>query len=571
MNGSAMGVTPRFTPRGARELIDDIDLLLDHLGRTMPGRLEACFDDSRGTTARGAGVGDPPQAPPAAGAGTGATGRPTKAAFVGHIAEIAGRAAEAEAAAPAESEAAGSDAAWDGFAAHLAFLIQARDFLGTLAQPATVDTIRLTRAYIDQTIKRRRRGIGRRVLPEPPDDGSRSLRNHAVIGAALAGRMARLRWWCVCCVWATLVVSLYAFTGKSLLDDGERTRALLGKVNEDIAAAIGAEAQAAQVSAAQAGRRPDTATPAAFAPSYCDLPFLDDDGVVRYASARQETLCNRLWGVNAEVNRLNRHLDAWSAPIIHTPLGMLLGLFGGAAPAEAGFPRDQAAGGAVRAFAENARRAGFQDALRLASDRAREAQAFGALGGGGGNGQAVLAGADPGAEPVDSARAEAGRGDSATVFGRANQRFEELGFAGRDSLLNGVRGIASPSQVRAVIEGVGLYVMPCLYALLGAFVAVFRTIARKGDALLLDPFDHDRATQAITLGVVFGAVVGLLADMLKGGAAGPPAGGATITLGVSALALLAGYSAGQVFGLLDDISERVFGRRESAAAGRPGA
>ena len=90
--------------------------------------------------------------------------------------------------------------------------------------------------------------------------------------------------------------------------------------------------------------------------------------------------------------------------------------------------------------------------------------------------------------------------------------------------------------------------------------------------LLLDPFDHDRATQAITLGVVFGAVVGLLADMLKVGAAAgqQPAGGATITLGASALALLAGYSAGQVFGLLDDISERVFGRRD--APGRaPGA
>ncbi len=602
-SGSTMGVTPRFTPRGARELIDDIDLLLDHLGRAMPGRLEACFDDSRGTTARGVGVADPPQVPPAAdddaragGAGTGAAGagaatRPTKAAFVGHVAAIARRAAGAQAGSAEDAGAAekagtaGLDAAWKGFAGDLAFLIQARDFLGTLAQPATVDTIRLTRAYINETTRRRRWwwGVDRRHGASAAAAASdRSLpwpRNHAVIGAALAGRMARLRLWCFCCVWLTLVISLHVFTGKSLLEDGERTRALLGKVNEDIAAAIAAEVQDARVAAARTARGDsDVAAAAAFAPAYCDQPFLDDDGMVRYASARQETLCNRLWGVNAEVNRLNRHLDAWSAPIVHTPLGVLFGVFGSPASANAtGSARDQTAAtvGTVRVFPENARRAGFQDALRLASDRARETAGTSAAtrppgapgvlpGEGGGNAQS----SDADAGALDSARAEdRGGRDPAGILSQARRRFEEAGFAGRESLLNGARGIASPSQMQAVIEGGGLYVMPCLYALLGAFVAVFRNIARKGDAQLLDPFDHDRATQAITLGVVFGAVVGLLADMLKAGAAAgqQPAGGATITLGISALALLAGYSAGQVFGLLDDISERVFGRRDAPA------
>jgi hypothetical protein len=52
--------------------------------------------------------------------------------------------------------------------------------------------------------------------------------------------------------------------------------------------------------------------------------------------------------------------------------------------------------------------------------------------------------------------------------------------------------------------------------------------------------------------------------MLRGGAAGQPADSATVVLSVSALALLAGYSVGHVFGLLDDISERVFGRRDAA-------
>lgn len=591
---STMGVIPRFAPRGARELIDDIDLLLDHLGRTMPGRLEACFDDSRGTTARGPGIADPPLVPASEPAASGAApGRPTKAAFIRHIAEIARRAAEAEA------DAADREAGWDGFAADLAFLIQARDFLATLAQPATLDTVRLTRAYINEILVQRKRGLGRRRAASAVPGGDAAAtpaavalpavppRNHAEFGAALALRMVRLRRLAKICVAATLLISLYVFTGKAFLEEGERALGLLGKVNDDIAAAIATENLAAPLPAVAARADvPPGAMRKALAVAYCDQPFLDDDGVVRYAPGRQEALCNRLWGANGYINRMNQSLDAWSAPFVHSPLGWLFGvttwrdgmrLFGGGRP-DGNAPPPSQEGGAVRIFAENARRPGLHDALRLAAERTEvedrivprsaASRAIAAAGGGGGiataNGGASSEGGN------DAAAREGVRAAAARIVDEARFRYRELGYLERDHLLGSKDGVSTPLQATAVIEGIGLYVLPCLYALLGAFVAVFRNVARKGDAWLLDPLDHDRATQTLVLGVVFGAVVGLLADMLKANGSAPPADGSTVVLGVSALALLAGYSVGHVFGLLDDISERVFGRRD-AAAGRPGA
>ena len=187
---------------------------------------------------------------------------PTKAAFIRHIAEVARRAADAKTGAGADL-----NAEWRGFAGDLAFLIQARDFLATLAQPATLDTVRLTRAYISELLQQRKRSIGWRTAPAaPPDDdasaGSRGAeprgdaavppRNHAEFGAALAVRMARLRRRSKVCVAATLLISLYVFTGKAFLEEGQRARVLLGKVNDDIVAAISAEVVNAPASAAAA-------------------------------------------------------------------------------------------------------------------------------------------------------------------------------------------------------------------------------------------------------------------------------------------------------------------------------
>ncbi|WP_043343190.1 hypothetical protein [Belnapia moabensis] len=567
---SISGITPRFTPRGARELIDDIDLLLDHLGRALPGRLEACFDDSRGSTARPASAADPPTPPDDAVGGAGVGAR-TKAAFLRHLADIAdrsGRSAEAGG---------GRDASWSEFVPDLVFLIQSRDFLATLVQAATVDTIRLTRAYVDETI-RPRKPAGRRPRTASaaapgapglggtggrPSDGLGAPRNHTDIGIALAKRMRLFRQICLGCVVATLLLSLHAFAGKVLLDERERTVRFLGEVTTDIEKAADERATTSSALFTAAARG------AGHVATYCDAPFLDDEGVVRYVSTRQEVLCNRLWGVNEEVNRLNNQVGTWTTPFVRSPLGWFFGVttlhsgsFGLLGQAD-GEP-------VVRRFTENARAAGYVDALELARQRGEAARSQRPEGGGAPRADTVIArGATPNTGSGEEAppAPPAGVVPDPAVLGRivkaAGDWAIKLNYRPPSDLR---AGRATPLQARAVIEGVGLYAMPCLYAVLGAFVAVFRNIAAKSDASLLDRSDLDRATQTVMLGLVFGAVVGLIADVLRAGGAAAPSPGTTVTLGVSALALLAGYSVGHVFGLLDDISERVFGRRASSGA-----
>jgi hypothetical protein len=354
---------------------------------------------------------------------------------------------------------------------------------------------------------------------------------------------------------ATLLLSLHAFAGKVLLDERERTLNFLGQVTADIEKV--ADEKASSNSGAPAASTRDMVRAA----TYCDAPFLDDEGVVRYASVKQEVLCNRLWGVNEEVNRLNNQVDTWTAPFARSPLGWFFGVatlhagtFGLLGP-----PGD---GSVVRRFAENARTAGYADALELARQRAEAAPPRRPEGGGAPSpGPAIVRNPTPDTSAGKDAPSTAM--DPDRIMKAAGEWASKLNYRPPSDLR---LGRATPLQARAIIEGVGLYAMPCLYAVLGAFVAVFRNIASKSDASLLDRSDLDRATQTVMLGLVFGAVVGLIADVLRVGGADTPPPGTTVTLGVSALALLAGYSLGHVFGLLDDISERVFGRRVPSGA-----
>ena len=115
--------------------------------------------------------------------------------------------------------------------------------------------------------------------------------------------------------------------------------------------------------------------------------------------------------------------------------------------------------------------------------------------------------------------------------------------------------VPMPLRAREVADGllgcITLYLLPTLYGGLGAMAATLRALRRKVDHSLVTMTDRGRVQQDVILGVLCGAIIGLFSSYL--GASNPQQG-----LGLSALALLAGYNISGVFAFLDELSSRVF-------------
>ena len=109
------------------------------------------------------------------------------------------------------------------------------------------------------------------------------------------------------------------------------------------------------------------------------------------------------------------------------------------------------------------------------------------------------------------------------------------------------------------LQAVADYVLPCLYAMLGALAAALRIMARKAEDVTLSYADGGLITRTVVLGVLFGSVIGLFSSQL-----GAAEGGSLASLTPAALSLLAGYSVAQVFQFFDGLSLRVFGPRPPA-------
>jgi hypothetical protein len=112
-------------------------------------------------------------------------------------------------------------------------------------------------------------------------------------------------------------------------------------------------------------------------------------------------------------------------------------------------------------------------------------------------------------------------------------------------------GAAGPDLSHRRGRCIALYVLPALYGCLGAAAATLRALRRKVDQSLVQVTDRGRVQQDIILGLLFGAIIGLFAGYI--GKATPQDG-----LGLSALAVLAGYNVSGVFAFLDELSKRVF-------------
>jgi hypothetical protein len=115
---------------------------------------------------------------------------------------------------------------------------------------------------------------------------------------------------------------------------------------------------------------------------------------------------------------------------------------------------------------------------------------------------------------------------------------------------------------RSILGSITLYLLPVLYGFLGAMAATMRGLRRKVDSSLLSYTDRARVIQGAILGILCGGVIGLFATYIgKADAAGG--------LGISALALLAGYNVDGVFRFLDELSDRLFRPAPPAASSHP--
>jgi hypothetical protein len=120
----------------------------------------------------------------------------------------------------------------------------------------------------------------------------------------------------------------------------------------------------------------------------------------------------------------------------------------------------------------------------------------------------------------------------------------------------------STSLASSVLTFVTMYVLPCLYAFIGAAMAALIGLRRRVETSLLSYSDRGRIKQAIILGFVFGGIIGLFAGYFT-----KPL--ESDGLGLSALALLAGYNVPAVSEFLEDLSKRIFRPAEFAKSGAP--
>lgn len=459
----------------ADKLIEDCQVLLRHVTRLPDSRLDWCFEDTRKSLA-----GTPPAriaVPPAA--------TPGKGAFLERLVALA-CAPRAARGGPAPDP------------ADMAFLIGARDFLSSLASPATVDSIRITEEYnrtgglsrIGTAIRRVWQRL-RRGTPLPAGTSSRTRS----FGRSLATQVALANLLVLVVVSLTVVVSIYALVGRGLLQEVRANDAFFNQLSAEMEAAQQADAG---IFAAVLGRGEDPPRQQSPFPvrRYCEfVQWKAKQGEHdAFASTSQQKLCDRYVGYNSTVTRLFVRLKDWHGVVV------LPGT------------RDDLEGPAP------------------APGTVHLADASGGL--------------------------PAGAADAARGAGEAGPSLRALALA--QSLRLEV------ATANVVLQAIAEYLLPCLYAALGALAAALRHIARRADTSTLDFSDGGVIWRSLVLGVLFGAVIGLFASQI-GGAITPEGEEAIASLTPAAISLLAGYSVARVFEFFDGLALRVFGAPAQAA------
>jgi len=119
-----------------------------------------------------------------------------------------------------------------------------------------------------------------------------------------------------------------------------------------------------------------------------------------------------------------------------------------------------------------------------------------------------------------------------------------------------VRGVVegTGSMSSAILGCISLYLVPALYSLIGSGAATMRYLRHRVEASTLSVTDRARIAYNAILGFAFGAIIGLFARYL----------GSESNIGPAVVALLAGFNVPAVFAFLGELSNRVFGTTEAA-------
>jgi hypothetical protein len=503
--------------------LQDIYLLLAYLGTLPEGRLLSFFEDTQSKISVPATKATLPPCP-------------SYAQFLNRLAEIS-RCFQTGEHPPAQ---AGADP-------HLSaegFVYWSRDFLAAVAAPATADTIRLTHDYV---VRRARfggwwrrsvsflRGAEKRrrqmpVLPDDPDDMTRKL-----LARRLAIRVRRFERITMAVVAMTVIVSIYALSGRLIL--GRE------KAAQDAFTAIDAQVQSQEDKIFPSAKLPIDDRPRLAVVSLCSFtqrkPVMAEAGAVKLASLSggpvTEAAADKIPGPKpsgeptyetAYLSAMQAHLCPQRDQVVRSLFVVTMHL--------------QSWSSVVTQSVENGWDVGYRTfKLHIALPLA---PIFGV---------------------VPASLSSYAKEDDGNLCKRAAP--EMMNGQEADAvkcervlwtLINRARNVAE-----SILGSITQYILPVCYGFLGAMAAAMRLLRRKVDASLLNFTDRSRLQQGAILGVLCGGVIGLFSSYIGNA---DPSGG----LGISAVALLAGYNVDGVFRFLDEFSDRIF--RPATGPSRPG-
>ncbi len=504
------------------EILADIKTLLDYLGRLDNGRLQAHFDDTRSTATETVAL---RAVPPCR----------TYAGFLTRLG-LLGSAIRRGQWPPTEPQQSSPDSAStphgnDKPLDDIPFLIWSRDFLASVASPATVETIEITRAYVEARARHRiwlwlKRRIPARTaavhggsagshLPPAgthfrhrPDSEQAGRILH---GARLATLVVVVESLALLATFVALIASTYVLSGQTILSQKQTAASSYATLKQQIEAA------------------------AEGLPLGLPLPAALPD---RRALIDPISLCMQM---------------ALPAQTIIAAMGPMVPPAPLKPPSDVTVPRDQQGPNVKLGYYCREER----DAEALLDATSTSLEAW------------VRVITKPRDLPILSysiplARLAAVFGDSmemppSSAISAVTQASEQTGERTPTAAVNLLERSGAIAQ--SILSAVSLYLMPCLYGLIGAAAATLRMLRRKVDAATLGYTDRGGLKQNLILGVMCGATIGLFAGYLLG--ANPTQG-----LGLSALALLAGYNVSGVFAFLDELSARLFHPTETAPGKR---